>query len=149
MLIHLFKQTPIFAGLNDKALENLSGRVRTEEYSPGETVFSEGSMGDTLYIIKQGRVEVVKDLNTTEEFVLAELKRQDFFGEMCIIESVARSATVRALDEPTILYALSSKDLRRIFNLFPKEFSVLLLNISRNVCRRLRTVDELYAATAN
>ncbi len=149
MLINLFKQTPIFAGLDEKALENLSGRVSVREFTFGETVISEGTMGETLYIVKKGEVEVIKNFGEIDEVVLARLGRLDFFGEMCIIESVARSATVRATDESTVLYALSAKDLRRLFNLFPKQFGILLLNISRNICRRLRKVDELYAAKSN
>lgn len=149
MLIHLFKQIPIFAGLSEKALENLSTQAETHEYTAGEIVFTEGSMGDTLYIVKRGSVEVVKNAGESGEVVLAQLGVQEFFGEMCIIESVARSATVRATGHSTILYSLSAKDLRRVFNLFPRQFGILLLNISRNICRRLRKVDDLYAAKGN
>ena len=70
-------------------------------------------------------------------------------GEMCIIEPVVRSASVRALDEPTVLFALHSSDLHRLYKINPEQFSILILNIARDICRRLRQVDELYTAKAN
>jgi len=74
---------------------------------------------------------------------------KETFGEMCIIESVARSASIRALDEPTVLFALHSSDLHRLYKINPEQFSILILNIARDICRRLIQVDELYSAKAN
>lgn len=140
---------PIFTGLSDDALASLTLHVRTLDYSPGNIVINEGTLGDTLYIIAEGRAEVVKNLEGPDEMVLATLKRGEIFGEMCIIESVERSASVRAVDDPTVVYALHTSDLHRLFKQAPAQFAVLIMNISRDLCRRLRTVDELYAARGN
>ena len=144
-----FPLVPIFAGLNDEALNSLIERVRTFDYSPDNIVITEGTLGDTLYIIAEGSVEVVKNLDLPNETMLATLKVKETFGEMCIIEPVARAASVRALDEPTVLYALHSSDLHRLYKINPEQFSILILNSARDICRRLRQVDELYTAKAN
>jgi CRP-like cAMP-binding protein len=135
--------------LSDEALTSLTDHVRYLDYSPGNVVISEGTLGDTLYILSEGAVEVVMFLEKPEEKVLATLKQGEIFGEMCIIDSVVRSASVRAVAEPTVVVALHRSDLHRLFKTDPTQFSILILNISRGLCRRLRTVDELYAARAD
>ncbi len=103
-------------------------------------VISEGTIGDTLYIVSEGSAEVVVNLETDHEKVLATLRQGDIVGEMSLIESVARTASVRAIEEPTILYALHKSDLHRLFKRMPQQFSLLILNIARIICRRLRTI---------
>lgn len=147
--LDLMRRTPIFTGLSDPALEVLGRHVRMLDYEPGNVVITEGTLGDMLYLIAEGAVEVVKGLETPDETILAKLERHDFFGEMCVIESVARSASIRAVEDPTELVALHTSDLYRLFRSMPEQYAILLLNISRDICRRLRRVDELYAAKAN
>ena len=81
----LFPLVPIFAGLNDEALNSLIERVRTFDYSPDNIVITEGTLGDTLYVIAEGAVEVVKHLDLPNEKVLATLKVKETFGEMWLI----------------------------------------------------------------
>lgn len=127
----------------------LTEGVRVKDYSLGDVVVSEDSYGDTLYIITEGAVEVVINLGMDDETVLARLEKRDFFGEMCIIEAAPRSASVRAVKGPTTLYALSRKDIYHLYEKSPKQFSILILNIAREISRRLRNIDKLYAARAH
>ena len=140
----LFPVIPVFSGLNSDALSSLIERVRVFDYSPGDIIISEGTLGDTLYVVAEGAVEVVKNLDLANERVIATLDVKETFREMCIIETVARSASVRALTEPTLLYALHSSDLYRLYKINPEQFAILILNIARDICRRLRQVDERY-----
>ena len=141
--------TPLFRGLSEEALGTLTVNLRALDYSIGNIVITEGTLGDTLYIIAEGSVEVIKNLDGPNEMILDTLKKGEIFGEMSIIESVPRSASIRALEEPTKVFALHKSDLHRLFKTSPSQFSLLILNISRDLCRRLRKVDELYAARAN
>ena len=145
----VFKIVPIFNGLSDEALATLTQQVRTFDYSPDNIVITQGTLGDTLYVVSEGAVEVVVNLDMDNEKVLATLKQGESFGEMCIIESVARAASVRAIEEPTEVFAFHKSDLHRLFKTMPEQFSLLILNIAKIVCRRLRLIDELYAAKGN
>ena len=127
-------------------MQNLTSNLRALDYAPGDVVITEGTLGDTLYIISEGSLEVVKNLDEPKELVLDTLKKGEIFGEMSIIESVPRSASVRALEEPTRVYALHKSDLHRLFKTAPTQFALLILNISRDLCRRLRKIDDRYAA---
>jgi len=67
-------------------------------FKKGETIFREGDIGEEMYIIKSGRVEVVKKVHD-EEVILAELPSGSFFGEMALFGDKHRSATVRAIEQ--------------------------------------------------
>ena len=71
-------------------------------YKNGEVIIEQGTSGDCLYVIQEGKVEVVLE-NNNEEVKVAELGKSEFFGEMGLFESDVRSCTVRALGKAQIL----------------------------------------------
>jgi len=144
-----FLQTiPIFAGLNQAALSELSLAAGEAEYPDKEVIVREGEAGDRMFIIHSGRVEVVKYLGSPKETVLAVLGARDFLGEMSIIECVTRSASLRALD-PSLLFALKGIDLYRLYRRQPDQYSIVILNIARDLSRRLRAIDERFSAISH
>jgi len=82
-------------------------------YQNGETIFREGEIGDCMYVVQDGYVEVVSDAGDNE-VQLAILGKNDFFGEMSIFEHEIHSATVRALGTARILTVDHKNFLRRI-----------------------------------
>jgi len=79
------------------------------DYATGDTIVREGEMGTEMFIIQEGKVVVTKRIGDTDVF-LATLERGDFFGEMSLLESVPRTATVRALT-PSRLVAVRAGEL--------------------------------------
>lgn len=137
----------IFAGLSGKAIAALTARTLESKAGKGEIVVREGTPGREMFLIGRGRVEVVKAAGSPQEVALARLGAGDFFGEMSIIECRPRSASIRAL-EPTVLYSLKCDDLLRLFHEWPDQYGILIFNIARHLCRRLRAMDEVFASTA-
>ena len=85
------------------------GRGATQaHYEPGETVFSEGDTGDSLFMILSGRVEVLKRFGG-EPLVVGMLEPGEYFGEMALLGRRPRSATTRALT-PLDLLVLPGSD---------------------------------------
>ena len=72
------------------------------EYEGGEVIFRQGDVGDCMYVVQDGEVEVVNIANG-DIIRLAVLGPGDFFGEMAIFEKEVRSATVRALGKVRLL----------------------------------------------
>ncbi|MBV8175478.1 MAG: cyclic nucleotide-binding domain-containing protein [Verrucomicrobia bacterium] len=138
---------PIFAGLNAAALSEIALAVEEAAFRTGDIVVREGEAGNRMFIIFSGRVEVVKHLAQTHETVLAVLRPKDFLGEMSIIECVARSASVRAVED-TSLFALKGTDLYRLFRRQPDQYAIVILNIARDLSRRLRAIDEKFSAVS-
>ena len=71
-------------------------------YRDGEIIIKQGEPGNCLYVIQQGRVEVISENNGVEVKV-AELGETEFFGEMGLFEKDVRSCTVRALGDAKVL----------------------------------------------
>jgi CRP-like cAMP-binding protein len=82
-------------------------------YQDREVIIREGEIGEHLYVIQDGFVEIVKESGGVE-LTLAVLGKNDFFGEMAIFEQEPRAATVRALGTARILSLDQKSFLRRI-----------------------------------
>ncbi|MBI5568862.1 MAG: cyclic nucleotide-binding domain-containing protein [Desulfomonile tiedjei] len=82
-------------------------------YSEGEIIVRQGDVGDCMFVIQSGKVEVIKE-EGGKEVKLAELAEGDFFGEMALFEKDVRSATVRPLGEVRVLTVDKKMFLRKI-----------------------------------
>ena len=139
---------PIFAGLTTTALTEIAGAVEETVFHKDDIIVREGEPGNRMFIISSGSVEIVKYLDQPRETVLAHLWPRDFLGEMSIIDCVARSASVRAVEE-TSLFALKGIDLYHLFQHRPDQYAIIILNIARDISRRLRAIDEKFAAISH
>ena len=72
-------------------------------FEPGEVIFSQGDMGDRLYVVVEGEVEVVKEDSGKEPIKLAHLGAGDCFGEMALVSDNPRMATVRSCSSVNVL----------------------------------------------
>jgi CRP-like cAMP-binding protein len=139
------KNITVFAGLDDSALSLLMARARPTTVPAEGVILREGEPGNHLYLIVSGSVRICKRYGQTNEVELARLNPGDIFGEMCILETLPRAATVQAVSATT-LCALSSLAFYDLFRAYPEQYGILILNIARDVSRRLRRLDELFAA---
>jgi len=103
-------------------------------YQNGETIVRQGEIGDCMYVVQEGYVEVVAN-NGTREVQLAILGKNEFFGEMAIFERETRSATVRTLGPARILTVDSKNFLRRIHE--DPSLAYRLMEVMSNRVRRL------------
>jgi CRP/FNR family transcriptional regulator, cyclic AMP receptor protein len=139
---------PIFAGLNADAVSEIAHAVEEAEFRAGEIIVREDEPGNRMFIIRSGRVEVVKHLEQPRETVLATFGPRDFLGEMSIIECVTRAASLRAIED-SFLFALKSTDLYHLFRHQPDQYAIVILNIARDLSRRLRAIDEMFTAVSH
>jgi CRP-like cAMP-binding protein len=138
-------RVPVFAGLDEDALGLLAARVRELKLAAGSLVVREGEPGNQFYAIDAGMVRVCKNLGRSDEVELARLGQGESFGEMSIVEPLTRSATVQTVGE-AVLLRLSSLDFLELYKVTPGQHSVLLVNIARELSRRLRRLDAVFAA---
>ena len=110
------------------------GRV----YQDGEAIVRQGEVGDCMYVIQEGKVEVLMEQDGNDVLLMT-LEEGDFFGEMAIFEHEVRSATVRALGEVRVLTVDERTFLRRIH----KDPS-LAVRIVQTMSARIRSlIDEV------
>ena len=74
-----------------------------KQFGDREVIVTQGSSGDSMYVVQSGQVEVIHTTETGEDQQLATLKAGEFFGEMAIFEDEVRSATVRAVGDTRVL----------------------------------------------
>lgn len=93
---------------------NLAGTnaISQLHFEPGESIFRQGDLGDSLYIILEGEADVVVEQNGTERTV-ARLKAGEYFGEMALLKQKTRGATVRCVT-PMSLLALGQGDFQAL-----------------------------------
>jgi NADH dehydrogenase len=96
-------------------LESLQGMVHLH-YEAGEIIFSKGDIGDFLYIIISGKVQVLKEVNGKMESI-AQIGEGEYFGEMALLNQKQRNATIRCL-EPTKLIAMKKQDFQILITNF-------------------------------
>jgi HEAT repeat protein len=130
--ILLLREIPIFADLSPEDLKLVAEIAREEWYPQNTEIFHQGDEGDMMFVIVEGHLHVVHTTNGADQ-VLAQRGPGDFVGEMAIIESAPRSATLRAQTDVRVL-AIDGETFKGILHERPDvSFAVL-----RSVSRRLR-----------
>lgn len=128
------QRVPLFATLSPDLLDTLARRLDTERYQPEEVIITQGEMGDRLYIIDRGQVDVLAADPAGGQRLLAILKQGEHFGEMALLYDMPRTATVRART-PVQLYSLNKADFQELLTRDPRLHEVL----ERTIAERQRT----------
>src|SRR5256885_2057097 len=102
--LEVLARSPLFEMLSAPELEFVADLSRPRRYAVGEIVFEEGELGDSLFVIVEGEVEVLRKNDGGELKTLTTLRAPAFFGEMSLIDKEYRSATVRAKTEAVLLH---------------------------------------------
>ncbi len=140
--------TPFFGGLSDASLDLLVSMLVERRFDAGAAVVAEGEQGRSMFIVQSGELVVSKLGDSGHMIRMAGLARGDFFGEMTLIEMQKRSATVLA-ETQTVLYELTARDLYAYYKADIHAYVMVLQNINRELCRRLRRADNRVAELAD
>ncbi len=148
--IATLREVGLFGALSDEVLDHLTRALKTMRVGPGDTVFREGdTKAREMYVVLEGEMEVFKRSRRGRDMRVAILGPSDCFGEMSLIDLQARSATVRAL-APSRLIRVTSEDMDQLYRHDLKSYTLIILNIARDLSRRLRVTDGILADfTAN
>lgn len=134
----------LFGALSDEFLEHLCKTLEVRQLLPGDTVFREGDPAREMYVVLDGEMEVLKKSRRGRETRVAILGPNDCFGEMSIIDMQPRSATVRTLGAARLL-KISTEEMDALYRHDLKSYTLIVLNIARDLSRRLRVTDGLLA----
>jgi len=128
---------PLFSSVGDEDLESIASLLIERKFPKNKTIVEEGLPGDYMYVIREGRVKVTKLSGDGREKILEMLESGSFFGEMSLLDSAPRSASVKALTEVRIL-ALARNDFLAVLRRSPD----LALAVITELTHRLRQQDE-------
>ena len=127
----------VFEGLEDPEIAALSTAAVEQTYPVGTVLCREGNTEQTFYIVVDGMVAVTRRLQDGGTRQLSQRKSGEFFGEMALIESKPRAATVVTTTETTVL-EISEKDFNQLLIKNPK----VALSLLRGITATLRASDQ-------
>ncbi len=131
-------EVELFGLLDGAELAELATVIDHKMADAGEIIFYAGDLGDALYVVKSGEVELFVKDTTGQKIVLTTVEKNDLFGELSMLDSRPRSATAQALVD-TELFMLDRDDLLLLFNKQPDA----ALNMLAALSGMLRKVDRL------
>jgi len=144
-VVDLLLQSELFAGLPREKAEQIVTIGRLETFDAGENVIEEGAPPGELYIIQEGMVEVlvtggvVPDVSgPPEPTPVVQLGRGQVFGEMALVDQGVRSATVRCVQDGTILFIIPRDAFWRLCEESHHIGYVVMRNIARDLSFKLR-----------
>jgi uncharacterized membrane protein len=140
----LLQEVSLFQLLDEEERRALACNMQSVECAAGETLFEVGEPGDALYVVAAGVVEMFFKNDTGERIVLETARRGDYFGDLSLLDSGSRSASVTAT-EPSTLLRLDRHNLERFLRGHPEAAMDLLAAMGR----RLRTTVEQLRHTAS
>ena len=135
------KRIPLFAGLSSPQLDDVASRLTPERFRRGETIFVQNEIGNTLYLIETGRVNLTTVIEG-QAYDLPTLHSGDFFGERSLLAEEPHTTTAVAQTDVD-LWALAREDFEALVQRYP----TLALNISRTLSRRLYQTEKLTLST--
>lgn len=121
--------------------ESHGGMSENLRFIKDQVIFRQGDAGDCMYYIGYGSVGIYTDYGTPDELLLTELREDQFFGEMGLIEKLPRSATAVVLKNDTSLTRLTEEGLDQMF----KEKPAFVLLALQHISSRLRKLTKDYA----
>jgi len=128
----------LFELLDTNELGELAAVIDNKTAAAGETIFHAGDLGDALYIVRDGEVELYIRDTTGQKIVLATVSKNELFGELSMLDSRPRSATALAVVDCELLL-LDRDDLLLLFKKQPDA----ALNMLAAMSGMLRKVDRL------
>lgn len=146
--IEKLREIGLFGGLDDEVLEGIIRTLTILDVDSGSVVFHEGDSGREMFVLLNGEVEVLRRSKRGHETRVALLGPGDWFGEMSILDVLPRSATARVV-APARLLRLTAHELDALYRRDLRSYSLLVLNIAREMSRRLRVADGLLAQLVN
>ena len=138
--LDLLRDSPVFGGIREDTLTFLLDLSHLVSVRNRQFFFREGDQGSSMFILEAGKVAVLKRMDG-DDYLLAELNKGDCFGEMALIDHCPRSASVQALQNCTAI-ELSTCALHEFYQKDVEQFTMIYMNMGREVSRRLRVADQ-------
>ena len=138
----LLRDVAAFAGLTRETLAFLLERADTVEVAAGDHFFAEGEQGDSIFILEAGVAAVDRSVDG-RVYRVRTLDRGACFGEIAVLSIVRRTAAVRAIED-CVAVRITAGHLRQLYAADLGQFTMLVMNLGREVCRRFVDLDRRY-----
>lgn len=137
--VQTLQAMPIFGAVDAETVVWLLDGAAVRDIDPGGYVFREGDMDPSVYVIELGRFTVFRHWQGTD-YRLRELGPGDCFGEMALMDCQPRSANVVTRHGGRLIQ-VTAVQLAELYDRRPEQYTLIVMNLGRELCRRLRDAD--------
>ena len=141
-LVEFLSKSPFFGGIEPAAAEFLTEQFTERRYAKGETVVREGEPGRSMFIVHTGVLHLCRLKPDGQAMRLRLIHQGDFVGATALVDMEPRPFTVVA-DQESVLLELTCQDLYKLYRKDLKAWSMVVMNINRELCRHLRSAGQL------
>jgi len=139
----VYNKESLIAGLSEQDQENILGLCARRTFLRKTVIVSQGSGGRDMYIIASGSLKVSVLSDQGKEISFAVLRKDDYFGELSLIDGRVRSATVTAMEDSELL-VMGYSEYQRLLQEYPHTATQFLTRMLSTLANRLRETDEIY-----
>jgi CRP-like cAMP-binding protein len=144
----LLLQSSLGAELNDEQASTLGGLMTTRRLKDGEFLISEGTADDTLHVLLEGKLEVVKHAGGEDEASLAVLRDGDLAGELSFVDGEPHTVGLRAIGDSHVL-SLQRSDFEGIITEQPDLAYLVMRAVTRSVHKIVHRMNHQFIELNN
>jgi len=134
----LIRGVELFGGLSEPEWDEIAGICQERQFKKGELLAVEGESGDDLFIVMEGTVEVLVENEEADPRVVINLGTGQIIGEMSLVDRGPRSASVRAINSPTIVQVIRHDDFHELCKRNNHIGYVVMHNMAADLSFKLR-----------
>ena len=147
-IIDVLKAVPVFEELSHREIQNIARIAYQRHYSAGEVIIHEGQNAAGMYIMVDGQAEVTKALEDGTILHLTTLENSGLFGDVGLLDSSPRTATVKATRDSSVI-GFFRPELLELMNSNPRLASKVIFKLGQILTARFRFIhDEFEKAQA-
>ena len=132
----------LFAGLTEEELMIMANAMTGDTFPEGHVVYRENEVGCAcVYIIRKGKVDVIKTSTDGDPMTLTVLREGDFFGEFSFFDSKPHSASTIVAEDGTVVLSLQRPDFDRVLESYPCIGNKVLINVIHEISTVIRRMN--------
>ncbi len=136
MEANVLQKYSLFGGLSEEQIEKVLPLMKHEKFNSNVLIITEGKPNDKIYFIIEGQVMVTK-----KDILLSRFGKGEEFGEVEFLDIMPSAASIKSVSDVTLM-SISNQAMRELYKLDVKIFSLIIMNLARDLARRLRRMDE-------
>ena len=140
--LKILKKSNFFSSLSETTLKEISRLFVEEKYQRDDYIFFEGDAPEWFYVVKEGKVKLVKHSDTGKDVILQVFAPGDMFGEVSLFDRKPYAASAQAMEPSTIL-KLSRKDFFLLFGRHPFVATEMIMELGRRLREAHATIKSL------
>ena len=137
-LTKIIRGVDLFEGLTSAELDEIISICQQRRYQKGDLLAVEGEIGDEIFIVMEGTVEIIVNSGRKTPKVVIHLGVGQLIGEMSLVDRGPRSATVRAIEDPTIVQVIRHQDFHTLCKRNYRIGYIVMHNMAADLSFKLR-----------